>query len=424
VPCRGALLALALIGLTACSSVSSARPSLVGRVVDAETPSFSHPTAITNTLFPVASLAQVVQLGVDGGQPQRVEVTLMPETRVITWNGQAVETVVAQFIGYHGRRVVEVAYDFFAQADDGSVWYFGETVDNYSAGRVANHSGAWLAGVDGPPGMIMPATPAVGDIYHPENAPGVVFEEVIVLASGLTVAGPRGDVAGAIRVEEHLMDGGVETKVWAPGYGEFRAEAVNELATVAIAHPADAVAGSAPEALQALHRTSAQLVDAMAAGGPAAPDRALVAMRAAWGGLRSASPPLLAAQMEAALDGLENAGSAGDDLAIRQAGIDLLQATLDLELRHRAPAAVDLDRMGAWMRQLMLDADAGERGGWVGDAAIASVIWARTVDRVAGGTRGRVQELLNEVGILVGTEDAAAMAGAANDLVRAIELPD
>jgi len=77
--------------------------------VDLTLPTFSNPTAITNP----------------AGATLRFEVTLLPETRTIEWNGQQVETLVSQFITYEDGRVLEVAVDFFAQADDGAVWYFG-----------------------------------------------------------------------------------------------------------------------------------------------------------------------------------------------------------------------------------------------------------------------------------------------------------
>ncbi len=54
--------------------------------------------------------------------------------------------------------------------------------------------------------MIMPTSPKVGDVYRPENACGVVFEEVTVKAVGVAVSGPRGKVTGAIVVEELHMD--------------------------------------------------------------------------------------------------------------------------------------------------------------------------------------------------------------------------
>ncbi len=70
-------------------------------------PEFSNPIAITNPLFPVSAVRQVIQLGVDGGLPLRVEVTLMSETRTIEWEGRRVETLVSQFISYRDRRILE-----------------------------------------------------------------------------------------------------------------------------------------------------------------------------------------------------------------------------------------------------------------------------------------------------------------------------
>jgi hypothetical protein len=69
-----------------------------------------------------------------------------------------------------------VAIDRYAQADEGSVWYFGEDVIDYVNGAAAFTEGTWLAGRDGPPAMIMPAKPKPGDVFRVENVIGIVFE--------------------------------------------------------------------------------------------------------------------------------------------------------------------------------------------------------------------------------------------------------
>jgi hypothetical protein len=46
------------------------------------------------------------------------------------WDGRRVGTVASQFVAYLGGRIREVAIDFYAQADYGSVSYFGEEVAN------------------------------------------------------------------------------------------------------------------------------------------------------------------------------------------------------------------------------------------------------------------------------------------------------
>ena len=153
-------------------------------------PTFSNPTEITNPLFPVSDQASVLLLGHVDGKPFRTEVTLLPYTRIVEWEGQRVETLVSQYNAFLGGSIEEVAYDLYAQADDGSVWYFGEDVFDFRDGAIVSTEGTWLAGRDGPAAMIMPGDPKVGDVYRTENAPGFVFEEVTVRSTDQTLDGP------------------------------------------------------------------------------------------------------------------------------------------------------------------------------------------------------------------------------------------
>jgi hypothetical protein len=150
--------------------------------VDLGVPTFSDPTDITNPLFPVSLQESVLLLGQVDDQVFRTEVTLLPKPRIIDWEGQQVATLVSQYVAFLDGRIHEVAYDYYAQADDGSVWYFGEDVFNIADGAIVDTHGTWLAGTDGPAAMIMPSEPMVGDVYRPENIPGLVFEEVTVKA--------------------------------------------------------------------------------------------------------------------------------------------------------------------------------------------------------------------------------------------------
>ena len=81
--------------------------------VDLAVPAFSDSTRITNPLFPISSQKSVLLLGQVDGEPFRTEVTLLPGTRVIEWQGQQVETLVSQYVAFIGGRLHEVAYDFF-----------------------------------------------------------------------------------------------------------------------------------------------------------------------------------------------------------------------------------------------------------------------------------------------------------------------
>ena len=387
--------------------------------IDLVDPVFSNPTSITNPLFPISDLAQVIQLGTEADTTLRTEVTLLPETRLIEWNGVEVETLVSQFTAFADGRVVEVAVDFFAQADDGSVWYFGEEVTNYEDGLIANHDGTWLAGTDGPPGMIMPADPKVGDVYRPENIPGFVFEEVTVKAVDETADGPRGPVSGAILIQELLMDGLLEDKIFAPGYGEFyfAVPAEEEVVYMGIAVPADALSGSAPEELTTLLETSNEVFEAAASADWKAVGSSIEAMTAAWDTYSAnGPPPLVAAQMSGALDSLGASADSKDSVAVRQGALDASQAALDLSLQYRLPADVDLGRMDRWTRQVQVDVEANASGAVAGDVVALTALW----DRVAHTLDSTVAAPID--GAMVGLRRAIADADLAAALTAAAAL--
>ena len=118
--------------------------------VDIAAPTFSNPTEITNPLFPINDLHSVIFSGKVENKPFHTETTLLPETRMVEWSeGQWVEARVSQYMAFIDGRIEEVALDFYAQADDGSVWYLGEDVFDYSGTKGlidATAAGTWLAG--------------------------------------------------------------------------------------------------------------------------------------------------------------------------------------------------------------------------------------------------------------------------------------
>ena len=155
-------------------------------------------------------------------------------------DGEPIEVVVSQYTAYLDGRIEEVALDRYAQADDGSVWYLGEDVFDYRDGAVAITEGTWLAGRDGPPAMIMPADPQVGDVFRAENVIGAVFEEIDVKAIDQTVD-PAGALSGAVVMQELHLDGSHSDKVVAPGGGEFDTSSGGEVEALALAIPTDSI---------------------------------------------------------------------------------------------------------------------------------------------------------------------------------------
>lgn len=356
--------------------------------VDLTVPTFSHPADVTNPLFPVSEQHAVVFVGHVEGKPFRTEVTLLPGTRPIDWGGQRIETLVSQYTAYLDGRIQEVAYDLYAQADDDSVWYFGEDVVDIEHGAIVTKEGTWLAGKDGPAQMIMPGDPSVGDVYRTENIPGVAFEQVTVKAVGKTLAGPLGPVSGMIGEELH-EDGATELKQFAAGYGEFFTSDQGDVEALALAVPTDASDQPMPRGLESLY---ADARDILRSG----PDPAVVRQLAAdWSEVpRNDAPRLMVPVVTRAVGAVRRAP---DPTTARQDAMDVALRALDLELRYRDPVGVDRERVSLWCDQLLLDAERHDV------AAVSSDVFTLYYlrDRVqASLTAGAVSDYNHQLGVL------------------------
>jgi hypothetical protein len=338
------------------------------RRVDLSMPTFSHPTEVTNPLFPVSKQASVLFLGHVDGKPFRTEVTLLPDTRIVQWEGQRIETLVSQYMAYLGGRIQEVAYDLYAQADDGSVWYFGEDVADFEGGAIVTKEGTWIVGKDGPAAMIMPADPEVGNAYRTENTPGIAFEQVTVTSVDRTLDGPLGPIDGGLVAEELHMDGTTEEKLFAPGYGEFFTAGGGDVEALALAMPTDAESNPVPAELVTLERGATAIIEAARSSDWHSASSTIGRMNAAWDAYGAGEvPTLIRPKMTHALGPLNRAVRARDTARARQASIDVAQSTLDLELRYRPAAEVNLARFDLWAAQLLVDAAARDAAAVRGD---------------------------------------------------------
>jgi hypothetical protein len=379
--------------------------------VDVASPTFSDPTKITNPLFPISDLHSVIFSGEVEGKPFHTETTLLPETRVIEWSdGKQVETRISQYFAYLDGRIEEVALDYYAQADDGSVWYFGEDVWDFNdEGFIDSTEGVWLAGVDGPPAMIMPGAPQVGDVHRAENVPPVAFEEVEVTTIDKTVDGPTGPVEGALVGRELHLDGTFSDKVFAPGYGEFYSAHEGEVEALALAVPTDALDGRVPAELESLSAGADDVFEAVRSADWDAATAALEPLTAAWDVYSATGvPPYLAAEMQRALDNLAAAVDARDHTQAGTAAIDVAQSATDFELRYRPPADIDRTRFELWARQLVVDAAAGDLGGMRGDVTTLEFIRDRFVHTLDQPDVVGIDVHLMELRNAVNDEDPAA----------------
>jgi hypothetical protein len=386
------------------------------RRVDLGTPVFTNPTKVTNPLFPIASLSHVVLTGLVDGANFRAETTLLPATTTIDLGTSKVEVLVSQYVAYLDGRIHETALDWYGQADDGSVWYFGEDVSNYEAGKIADKHGTWLTCEDGPAAMIMPARPKIGDVFRVENIYPLVFEEVEVIETGLTLPGPLGPVPGSIRVRQLHLDGSYAPKDFAPGYGEFSTGSGADIEAVAVALPANAATGPAPKALLDLVEDASDVFEKVGKGAWRDAGRLGSRIREAGTKLASGQVPVrLVPLLASAVDQLIAAvGQRGEDEA-RQAAIEVERYGLDVLVRFQARVSIDHARIAMFSRQLILDAQAEDLPGVTGDLAVIDIILDRLVgvpgeDKTVRAVRGLVAK--------------ARTAGERGDLGQVVKLAE
>ncbi len=388
---------------------------------DLVTAPFSDSTSVTNPLFPISQLDSAILNGHVDGKVFHTETTLLPFTQIIEWTpGQCVRVLESQYTAFLDGRLQETAIDLYAQADDGSVWYLGESVFDYDAdGLVITTEGTWHAGTEGPLAMIMPSDPQVGDALRAENIPGTVFEEVSVTRVDQTFDGPSGPVSGGMVGTETHQDGTLSDKLFAPGYGEFLSVDGPDIEAMALASPTDSLPGGVPVQLTTISAGADRIFDSPLATSGQWHNAEKVArgMVASWDDFRVGDvPPRLVKPTRVALQGLIAQIAGRDRSRTRSASTDVAYASNDLQLRYRAVTEVDTIRFELWVRRVLVDAAVGSVGGVRSD--VVTLEWIR--DRIARSldpvTLTEIDALVGDLGTAVVDGDLAAAAEAARAL--------
>jgi hypothetical protein len=218
--------------------------SLTRIVIAGEAPVFSNSLNIANAFFPFQVGGTKVFSGTEEGRRTTSVDLYLAETRSFAFNGKTVECRILREINFERGELIESTDNYFAQADDGTVYYFGEVVDNYEGGAIADHDGTWLVGgrtldSDPPaeevgdetdPTIFMPASPKVGDKFKPEDLFPIVDETGEVIAVGRKVVTPADRYEGAIIVREtSQLTPAIEKKWYAPGVGVVKVRGTREI---------------------------------------------------------------------------------------------------------------------------------------------------------------------------------------------------
>ena len=100
----------------------------------------------------------------------------------------------------------------------------------------------------------------------------------------------------------------------------------------------------------------------------------------------------------------------------RQAALDVRQGSLDLELRYRPVAEIDLARFDLWAARLQVDAAAGNEASVNGDVFALDYIRDRIQHALKNSDRTRLNTGLEELYAAVSNGDLDAAAAAAGRL--------
>ena len=211
-------LATALLLLSACKKEkirmidSSYKP-------DINSAKFTNGTNLTNPYFPATAGKKYIYEGQTSDGLEHIEEQRLASTKTIL----GITCIVVNFKGYLNGKLIEEAWDWYAQDTSGNVWYFGEAVDNYNPnGTLKDHAGSWEAGVDdAKPGTIMPANPQMGMAYREEYYFNHAEDRAEITGTGLTVSIPMNTYTNCIKTRNwtELEPDLNENKFYAPGIG-------------------------------------------------------------------------------------------------------------------------------------------------------------------------------------------------------------
>ena len=178
-------------------------------------------TVINNAYFPLTPGSVYVYDGITEKGNEHDVVTVTSDTKVIL----GVTCVAVRDTVTVDGVLEEDTIDWYAQDNDGNVWYFGENTLSYQDGLVVSVEGSWMAGIDGAkPGIIMKANRQVGDLYRQEFSLGVAEDMAQVMALNQSVTVPAGSYNNCLETKEFspLEPDVLEYKYYAQGIGNVQ----------------------------------------------------------------------------------------------------------------------------------------------------------------------------------------------------------
>ena len=129
---------------------------------DFDPSNFDQPTQIDNPWFPLQPGTQFVYEGFTEEGGRRIPHSIIFSVTDLTKEIAGVRTVVAWVVDYSDDELVEAELAFYAQDNEGNVWFLGEYPEVYERGKLVE-APAWITGFKGArAGVAMKIEPQVG----------------------------------------------------------------------------------------------------------------------------------------------------------------------------------------------------------------------------------------------------------------------
>lgn len=238
---RPTLLALALLTMAVSSPVviAIAEPTSAQAASPTMLPVFGpgkdyHPVIdpanftknVDNPFFPLPPGRTMIYSGSKDGKKAVNVVVVTSRTKVV----DGVRCRIVEDRLFLNGTLEERTADYYAQDEQGNVWYFGEDTAQLDAqGRVVSTDGSFHAGVDGAqPGVFMQAQPELRRKFRQEWYEGHAEDQFKVLDFTAPIEVPYGSWNSALRTQEttSLEPGVVDNKYFVAGIGEVKEIAV------------------------------------------------------------------------------------------------------------------------------------------------------------------------------------------------------
>jgi hypothetical protein len=196
---------------------------------------FNHPTKIDNPYFPlIPGTVFLYEPVPNPGKIQKFSQVLHSYDengrKQITVDHRTIDVVVVHDYEKANGVLVEDTLDYYAQDDDGNVWYCGKEIQVFLPDHAIDTTGSWEAGKDvanlgvtALPGYVMLAKPEPGACYQQKSYPdqGENQARVMRLHAKVTLKNRRKSYANCLTINESspIKPGVTEEKFYAKGIG-------------------------------------------------------------------------------------------------------------------------------------------------------------------------------------------------------------